>query len=241
MQRHSRKVTTMRNRKVTDLDQFLLEQIWRPYQTKKGYEDRLEAAPMGLDETLAELQAGGEWADLVLNRVRRCGFVFPPYVKHRLIDFIIGNDQTGVADPSSAAEQYVPGQWTCPKCKFTLQQMVMSAATGAVGASDKAGEKCPNCNGPLWRTTWKQDAMEMAERCEEQMARAAAAEARITALEAEVKRLRAALEPFACAWNTALDRMPTGTLAEYTELAKYHLPSGSFRTARAALQPMEGE
>ena len=70
-----------------------------------------------------------------------------------------------------SAQVYVPGQWVCAKCKFTLQQMVMSAVDGSVTAQDKPGEPCPNCASPLWRTTWKQEASEMQERAIEQMER----------------------------------------------------------------------
>lgn len=55
---------------------------------------------------------------------------------------------------------YVPGSWHCAKCKFTLQQMSLHASTGQVTANDKPGEKCPNCDSPLWRRTWEQDARE---------------------------------------------------------------------------------
>ena len=73
--------------------------------------------------------------------------------------------------PKGAIHPWYPGQWVCAKCKFTLQQMVMSAGDGSVTAQDKPGEPCPNCASPLWRTTWKQEASEMQERAIEQMER----------------------------------------------------------------------
>ncbi|MCH4539142.1 hypothetical protein [Ochrobactrum sp. A-1] len=87
------------------------------------------------------------------------------------------------------AQIHVPGSWHCPKCKFTLQQMVMSAQDCSVAPQDKPGEPCPNCQSPLWRVTWKQDAMEMSERCEEQINYR-------KALETQLAAARKALEPF---------------------------------------------
>lgn len=81
---------------------------------------------------------------------------------------------------------YVPGSWHCPKCKFTLLQSNLNAQDGAITARDTPGDKCPNCNGPLWRCSWKNDAFEMQERAVEQMERAKAAESR--ALRAEQER-----------------------------------------------------
>lgn len=52
---------------------------------------------------------------------------------------------------------YVPGQWRCPKCDFRLTQSNLYAATGAIGPRDEPGDKCPNCNGPLWRVSAMED------------------------------------------------------------------------------------
>lgn len=80
----------MTTRKVTDLDKFSLEQVWRPYQTKAGVGDdaRLTSSPMNLDDTAAKLAEDTEWSRLVLSRIRACNFYFPPYVKHRLVDVV---------------------------------------------------------------------------------------------------------------------------------------------------------
>lgn len=48
---------------------------------------------------------------------------------------------------------YVPGLWRCPKCQFQLTQANLNAQNGTVTATDKPGDKCPNCHGPLWRVT----------------------------------------------------------------------------------------
>lgn len=79
-------------RRVTDLDKFSLEQIWRPYQTLAGFEEaRLEVAPMGLDETAQRLSEDSRWSRCVLERARACRFYFPDYVKHRLVDVVKGD------------------------------------------------------------------------------------------------------------------------------------------------------
>lgn len=62
------------------------------------------------------------------------------------------------ADKPDFDRVFVPGSWACPKCKFTLGQMTLSAQTGELGARDKPGEPCPNCGTPLWRRTWRQEA-----------------------------------------------------------------------------------
>jgi hypothetical protein len=66
---------------------------------------------------------------------------------------------------------YVPGLWRCPKCGFVLCQANLYAATGAVGARDTAGDKCPNCHGPLWRVSERQAGNDMVKRCEQELAR----------------------------------------------------------------------
>jgi ssDNA-binding Zn-finger/Zn-ribbon topoisomerase 1 len=48
---------------------------------------------------------------------------------------------------------FVPGLWNCPKCKFTLMQSNLNAKDGTVTARDTPGDKCPNCNKPLWRVS----------------------------------------------------------------------------------------
>jgi hypothetical protein len=69
--------------------------------------------------------------------------------------------------PPPADQVFVPGQWRCPKCKFVLQQFNLNANDGSVTTRDEAGDKCPNDGSPLWRVTWRDDAMEIAERLSE--------------------------------------------------------------------------
>lgn len=76
-------------KRITDLEEFALAQIWRPYQTKMGYEDRLERLPMSIDET-AKLLVMDEtgWSSAVLDRMCNIGFRFPPYIVHELVNVI---------------------------------------------------------------------------------------------------------------------------------------------------------
>lgn len=76
-----------------------------------------------------------------------------------------------VADPRDAEISrltslvYVPGFWRCPKCDFRLFQANINAGDGRITSRDKAGEKCPNCDSPLWRVTERESARDLAERC----------------------------------------------------------------------------
>lgn len=96
---------------------------------------------------------------------------------------------------------YIPGSWYCPKCKFVLVQRTFNVPSGTVSVRDTPGDKCPNCNSPLWRCTWKQDSDEMHERAIEQMKRAEAAENLLESEKSfrerdkeEIKQLRVAIE-----------------------------------------------
>lgn len=80
--------------------------------------------------------------------------------------------QIATAIESLEKQVYVPGLWRCPKCNFQLVQSYLHAATGAVGMRDTPGEKCPNCDSPLWRVTERQAGNDMVDRCQEQMERA---------------------------------------------------------------------
>lgn len=88
---------------------------------------------------------------------------------------------------------YVPGLWKCAKCGFQLVQRNLNAANGTVTARDNPGDRCPNCDVPLWRVTERDAGNEMSDRCVEQMDRAKAAEARATQAEAERDAAQAAL------------------------------------------------
>lgn len=61
---------------------------------------------------------------------------------------------------------YVPGLWRCAKCEFQLIQANLNAGDGTVTARDQAGDKCPNCNSPLWRVTERQAGNDVCDRLE---------------------------------------------------------------------------
>lgn len=78
-------------RRVTDLEEFALRHVWRPYQSMAGYDHRrpLEALPMSLEETADKLVSDKSgWSECVLNRIVTIGFTFPSYVVHPLVDVV---------------------------------------------------------------------------------------------------------------------------------------------------------
>lgn len=111
------------------------------------------------------------------------------------------------------ADVYVPGIWRCALCKFVLCQSNLNASDGTITARDEPGEKCPNDGSPLWRVTWKQQAEELDQRCEEAIV--------------EASRLRMAVELFEELWR---DSEAWGDSATVTRLAgKY---AAAIREAR---------
>lgn len=74
--------------RVTDLDEFSLEQIWRPYQGMLFDAPRLVSPPMSLEDTAEKLRDDTEWSRCVLNRLRSIGVTFPPYIAHPLVDVV---------------------------------------------------------------------------------------------------------------------------------------------------------
>jgi Zn finger protein HypA/HybF involved in hydrogenase expression len=81
---------------------------------------------------------------------------------------------------------YAKCQWHCPKCKFTLVQSTLHAANGVVSARDEAGSKCPNCDSPLWRVSWKQEANEMMNMAENLLAENAKLREALKKIECEI-------------------------------------------------------
>ena len=97
---------------------------------------------------------------------------------------------------------YVPGLWRCPKCDFTLVQSNLNALDGTVTARDEPGDKCPNCNGPLWRVTERQAGNDMVERCEKEIIRANEAVAERDRLRQALIEARVQLEYLHSRWRT---------------------------------------
>lgn len=54
------------------------------------------------------------------------------------------------------AERFVPGQWQCDGCGFTLYQRTLNASDGSVSARDAQPEPSQNCQTTLRRVTWQE-------------------------------------------------------------------------------------
>lgn len=76
--------------RVTDLEKFSLEQIWRPYQNLVDGlpEERLMSPPYNLGDTARMLQEDNRWSRCVLDRISAIGVTFPAYINHPLVDLI---------------------------------------------------------------------------------------------------------------------------------------------------------
>ena len=88
--------------KITDLEQFALSEIWRPYWNLSEYqaqEGRPEKLPVDLNETAQKLAKGGAWAELVLVRLRHLKFTFPDYIVHPLVGVVMDNQRLADKEP----------------------------------------------------------------------------------------------------------------------------------------------
>ena len=75
--------------KITDLEEFALDHIVRPYQTIGGFGDkRISAVPCSLEKLCDMLNQDVAWAKMVMYRMSRIKFKVPGYVKHPLADII---------------------------------------------------------------------------------------------------------------------------------------------------------
>lgn len=84
----------MNTTKITDLDKFVLEQVYRPYQkillgsnTKRM--ERLDST-YNLNTVMDVIDDNPQWALDVMGRIVRCNFTFPDYVQHPLVSYIKG-------------------------------------------------------------------------------------------------------------------------------------------------------
>lgn len=74
-------------------------------------------------------------------------------------DKVILNPGTALAELTKLQrEQYVPGQWQCDACGFTLYQRTLNGSDGTVSARDTQPEPCQNCQTTLRRVTWQERA-----------------------------------------------------------------------------------
>jgi hypothetical protein len=76
---------------------------------------------------------------------------------------------------------YVPGLWRCAKCEFSLLQSNLNARDGSVTVRDEPGDRCPNCQSPLWRVTERRAGNDLADRLEAELERRRLAEAALRA------------------------------------------------------------
>jgi rubrerythrin len=81
------------------------------------------------------------------------------------------------------SQVYVPGLWRCAKCSFHLSQANLNMHDGSVTSRNDPGDKCPNCNVPLWRVTEREAGNQMVDRCEELLRRVQELEMIITDLD----------------------------------------------------------
>lgn len=73
---------------IIDADKFVLEQVYRPYQSLLGFEKTLLKQPYSNEQTLKLLQSDSEWARLTLDRIKRCKFKFSQWINHPVINYI---------------------------------------------------------------------------------------------------------------------------------------------------------
>ena len=74
---------------------------------------------------------------------------------------------------------YCPGVLRCAKCDFRL---IKTTLTPAGAFANEEPDRCPNCNVPMWRVTWQDEAKEAYKVAESQMGRALEAEQKLAAL-----------------------------------------------------------
>lgn len=78
-----------KRQKITDLEKFALEEIFRPYQTMLDFgEKRLKKLPIPLDKIPNFISNHQEWWKLVKARITPMDVYFPDYIHHELVDFI---------------------------------------------------------------------------------------------------------------------------------------------------------
>lgn len=74
--------------------------------------------------------------------------------------------------------QLVPGALRCAKCDFRLTKTTLCLSDGNAYANNDP-DTCPNCNVPMWRISWKEEAHDAYRTAGSQVDRAVAAEAKV--------------------------------------------------------------
>lgn len=94
-------------KRITDLEQFALEEVWRPYQNMMGHEKRLDSLPVDLEETARLLIVDDTgWSKRVLDRIATVGFTFPDYIHHPLVDVIKVHSICKPGDPDGTLSSH---------------------------------------------------------------------------------------------------------------------------------------
>lgn len=152
--------------------------------------------------------------------------------------------------------ELVPGVMRCAKCNLVLHRTNLYVHSGTTGPGDNTTEPCPNGCGPLWPVTWEQWGREAQKTAERLFDEAAAERARADGLAQQVEGLRAALSPFAKAFEATGIHSYTGTASDPSFISMLDqnqvIPSkgltvGTFRaawetlTGRAAAVPPPDE
>ena len=81
----------MKKNRVTDLEEFALYHIIKPYQELGGFgtfEENIKTLPVPLECLCEMLNEENEWSKLTLDRISKIGFYFPSYIKHDLVRII---------------------------------------------------------------------------------------------------------------------------------------------------------
>lgn len=71
---------------------------------------------------------------------------------------------------------YCPGVLRCAKCDFRL---IKTKLTPSGAFANEEPDRCPNCDVPMWRVTWKDEAHDAYKTAESQMDRALEAERKL--------------------------------------------------------------
>lgn len=86
---------------------------------------------------------------------------------------------------------YCPGVLRCAKCDFRLIKTTLCIRDGNAYANNDP-DTCPNCNVPMWRVTWEDEAKDAYKTTESQMDRAIEAERSLAALQSHGQAFDAA-------------------------------------------------
>jgi hypothetical protein len=124
-----------------------------------------DAINAGIGEILEESdgESFSRWDELARKNMAYVALCSPD----RLTILLNAFEARGKEIERLAALVYVPGLWRCAKCNFSLLQGNLNYPSGTVTVRDDPGDRCPNCDSPLWRVSERQAGNELVKRCEE--------------------------------------------------------------------------